>query len=304
MSHSFPQGHLEKKIKERIEFFYNRGSVLPSNKFYVGLWGQYLLEAIVRMKRDVSLGNSSFEHTNNAKAQVNQFEDTYVINNGEELDFQWTVNSITVPTVQAETKNVNAIDTIKNISFPLIANHEGTGLIKLDIVEDRQMGLYQFFNALTNTFFNSAAMKARNSFHKLGLYVIVINGDFIEEGIESFHPHEVPLQIFQFESIAFKGITNLRFEQKLEADIVKYTVTFEAPNLFQLSYQNFGSFTGLQDNTGDIQNFATDASGVGGNGSYNKNKFELDASELSSIGNTLEKDRFDEAVGLLNDPKS
>jgi hypothetical protein len=292
MGYKFAQGILHKKIKDRIEFFYNHASVLPSNRYYVGLWGQYMQEAVLKMEDDIFSNNSGVS-SNNLKIldrQLKDFKENYVVNEGSELDLQWTVSGITVPTVQAEIIEKTTLDTTKNINYPLIKNHGGVGEITLEITEDRQMGLYQYFNALTNTFFNRRTMTPRSSFQKLGLYIVVINGDFTNPSIiDNKHPHEVPLQIFQFPSIVFEGLKNVKFLQHENAEILKYTAIFKAPYIFQRSYQNFANFEGLEDLTTDSVNILTDDdTDVQGLGHYATSNFEIPASALKDVGNTLE----------------
>jgi len=235
-----------------INKFYEQSSVLPANKYFVGLWGDYV-EGAINMMRHKSEKNGVHSYFN---SMFGDFLSRHVSTKNQ-IDLDWTVEAVKVPTVQTKTVTDFNIDAVKSINYPLIVNHNGTGIVSLNIVEDKQMMLYHFFNSLMNNFFNPTVLKPRSSFQKMGIFVIVMNGVDITTStqqtkgrVKVTQSHDAaPLQIFEFNSAVIKNVGDISLTQDLPAKLIRYTVTFEVPNLFQSSFKT--TFKGLRDITTD-----------------------------------------------------
>lgn len=304
-------------MRERVKFFYDNASVLPINKYLVGFYGINVKEALDKMGRDATITNEAvYNKMIGNKELYNkhlaQFLTTHASSDKYEVELKWTAVNVSIPNVQAETVSDVNIDSVKNINYPLIKKHTNTGKIKIDIVENRTMTMYHFFNAIQNRFFYPKALRPRSSFQKLGMYIIVLGNDVVtkieKSGDNSYlsvdESSNVPLQVFEFNSIVPLGISEISLSQTIPTKKLEYNVTFEAPNLFQSSFKTISEFKGLRDNTSGrqflkVENENTDNGGISVGGEYatritkteaNKNEplktvFELTKEELITSSN-------------------
>lgn len=244
--------------QNRYTDFYNNASILPKHRYFVGLYGENVNQSLKKMADSV-VGNTLQKKLQ--KSALDRFIKNHAFytqggkyDGNAEVQLKWTVKNVSVPSVQTEIENNFTIDAVKTINYPLIKGQKSNGILKLDIVENRDMTMYHFFNALMNSFFNAQVLKAKSSFHKLGMYVCILNG---VEAPNNLNPESkeitdiYPLQIFEFNSIVPLGIGELNPSTSLQGEKLEYSVTFQAPNLFQSSFQTISDFNGLRDNSSD-----------------------------------------------------
>lgn len=265
----------------RIKNFYNYGSIHVPNKYVVGLFGesvngtiQYLSDYAVHdpllgVRKDVK-GVRLYSGILTRWLNIHCPDMTItqdVFSNGNVRDIVKNVNSVELlwacesikftPSVTPKVKKDMKMDTYKNITYPVIMGHEGPGDITLTITEDRTLMFYQFFNGLMNQFFDPLILKARSSFHKLGMYMIVMDGFSMPnlDGIpnerdetDKWVVEDVPMQVFEFNSIIPTSISPLDYSQASDKK-ASFTVTFSAPNMFQDPFKTTGNYRGLRDNT-------------------------------------------------------
>lgn len=313
MSNSL-SNYLDMSQEGRINKFYNQGSIHVPNKFVVGLWGEYITSALQYMSdytvHDPLLGVNKLVKNTRLYSGVltrwlqihspdTQLAPSNVFANGnvrdiiktvKAVELLWACQSIQFPsTVKPKVDNIK-IDTYKNISYPVITGHNGPGDVKLTIVEDRTLMFYQFFNAIMNQFFDPLILKARSSFHKMGMYIVSMDGfsmPYIQnDGSENFDERnkarwaveDVPLQVFEFNSVILTDIGDVSYSN----DSIKpatYTITIRCPNLFQDAFKTTSNFRGLANNTSDKRLLnGVDASGLikddNKNNMYNVGTFE------------------------------
>ncbi len=293
---------LNKTMKERIDEFYGNASIFRPNKFLVGFYGEYVRQAIEKLKSDAKFERSaSNQYTGNIKTSLgdtvyltalDRWLSKHYNSEDEQVELKWTCTDAELPSVQASVDNSYMIDSIKSIRHPLVKSAtDDVQQIKIGIMEDRNMMMYQFFNALMNRFYTPQILKPRSSFHKLGMYVAVLQEDFvIPHGVkENGTPRDKDLDavvshIFEFNSVVMAGIPTLNFNNKIDQPL-KYSLSFYAPNTFQGSFKT--SFKGLRNNSSDKQFL----SGVDGNGMdrtgqrYIKSNFEVSINDLRTTTN-------------------
>ena len=300
---------------QRIGNFFDHGSIHVPNKFVVGFWGSAVTGAIQYLS-DYA-GNDPFLGVNKRVKGLNLYTDILnrwlaihcpdlqrsseasgttgldrsTIKNISSVELLWACESVTFPgSVTPKIDSEMRMDTYKTIAYPVITGHSGPGEIQLTITEDRTMMFYQFFNAMMNQFFDPMILKPRSSFHKLGMYVIVIDGydtpnkygykrDYItkdDNGQDYFVVEDVPLQLFEFNSIVLSDIGTLKYGNSSDAKAATFNVTLKAPNLFQDAFKTTANLRGLANNTSDkelLKSSVNDTSSIV-NGGYNIGMFE------------------------------
>lgn len=279
---------LQSTQEQRVASFFNNASIHVPNKFVVGFWGDYVTSAIQYLS-DYSVTDPRLNVPKRVD-QINLYSDIlyrwlsihcpeYQQSNQSTsinprntikpitaVELLWACESITFPgSVSPKFNTEMTLDTYKTIPYPVITGHNGPGEVRLTITEDRTLMFYQFFNAMMNQFFDPLTMKPRNSFQKLGMYVIVIDGydtpnkygykrDYVtkdDNGNDYFVVQDVPLQVFEFNAVVLSDIGTLKYGNSSDAKSATFDVTLKAPNLFQDAFKTTGNFRGLEDNTSD-----------------------------------------------------
>lgn len=294
---------LYEEMNKRIELFYAEGSILTENKYIVGFYGENVSKAIKKMGTAASARLSEKEstpqfisRTNGVIIPANTYEKMFErwikafvpLPDRNEVELRWTATNVVIPTVKATTVKDFSMDSTKTIWYPMITGAQTTDKIIVTVVEERGMGMYQFFNALMNTFFTTKLLKPKSSFQKLAMYIIILNGEYIPVSGGGNTIMDLPLQIFEFNSIVPSGVSNLTFKQGETNEKISFTVEFEAPNIFQGSYAST-SVRGLMDNTTDEIFFdpTTDNGSLNAKGGYMDKVFTLDSlMDPHNIGDT------------------
>jgi len=299
--------NLNKPMKQRIDDFYGNSSVFRTNRFLVGFYGEYVRQAIKKLESDAKTEryNSNVFSGNQKLAfgehiylnALDRWKELHYNAEEEQVELKWTCESVTIPNTQVSIGNTKLLlDSVKSIKYPFITSGtDSIEKISINIIDTRDLMMYQFFNALLNRFFTPQILKPRSSFHKLGMYVAVLQEDFVKSGgikenteFRDADLDAVVKQIFEFNSIVIDGIPQLTFDQKGES-ILKYKINFSAPNTFQGSFKT--SFKGLRNNTSDRQflDLGVDQNTLLNNGtSYNRDNFEV-SSLLSQNNGVYEK---------------
>lgn len=279
---------------DRINDFYAYSSIYRPNKFLVGFYGEYVYQAIKKMESDsktMRSANNRYngkvkEFTENYKQDLGtdiynqaltRWKENHYFESDMQVELKWTCSNVTLPGIHSKIESKMMVDSIKSIEYPLVTGYGGVQQVSLEIIEDRNLMMYQFFNALMNRFFTPQILKPRSSMHKLGMYVAVLQEDLvIPQGVQengtSRHRdiNAVVSHIFEYNSIVIKGIPNLKFSNDSK-NILKYEIQFDVPNAFQGSFKT--SLKGLRDNTSDT---AFDANYMQKDGlDYNRNQFEI-----------------------------
>ncbi len=303
---------LNKTMEQRITEYYGGASVYRPNKFLVGLYGEYVGKAMKTMMADSKEERSpSARYNGNKKRMFNTdvydnaldaWYRKYYFPEDDQVELKWACADVTIPTVKSsyETKSVR-LDNHKSIKYPLLRSADSDGgEIKLTIVEDRNLMMYQFFNALHNQFYIPQILKPKSSFHKLGMYVAALQEDFVkatakkENGELRDHDLEsVVSQVFEFNSIAITGISDLQFKNDSK-EIMTFTVSFKAPNLFQGVFKT--SFKGLRNTGSDALYLASNVDAVmldPRTSEYKVNQFEITKKEMDAPGNGVYPDQWD-----------
>lgn len=272
---------LESSQEGRVRNFYQHGSIHVPNKYVVGLFGESV-NGTIQYLSDYAVHDPLLGKFKNVKGtrlysgiltrwlnihcpDMTITQDVFsngnvrdIVKNINAIELLWACESIKfTPSVTPKIKKDLKMDTFKNITYPIIMGHEGPGDVTITIIEDRTLMFYQFFNGLMNQFFDPLILKARSSFHKLGLYMIVMDGFALPnlEGIpderndtDHWVVEDVPLQVFEFNAIVPTSISPIDYS--LSADKkASFTVTFSCPNMFQDPFKTTGNYRGLRDYT-------------------------------------------------------
>lgn len=297
---------LEKTMESRIEEFYNKSTIFRGNKFLVGFYGEYVDQAIKKLQSDAEYERSSSNNYNgNIKSPIgtNTVTDTihktafekwtsnHYFKSDSQVELKWGCSDAKIPTVQPNVESELYLDSIKSIKYPMILDAGGLQQVTLEITEDRNLMFYQFFNALMNRFFTPQILKPRSSIQKLGMYIAVLQEDFVipqgitERGVQRDKDLDAVIsQIFEFNSIVPKGIPELSFNNDIKEPL-KYSIKFDVPNAFQGSFKT--NFKGLRNNTSDNQFIAGfDENAMDKKGQrYIKSNFEISNKSLMTNAN-------------------
>lgn len=300
---------LEKTMEQRITEYYGGASIYRPNKFLVGLYGEHVNKAINTLLADCETERSpSAQYNGNKKMSHNTqvyknalltWMSKYFNDEDNQVELKWTCSNVSIPTVKSniDPKAVR-LDNHKTIKYPLVKAADNSGEIKLTIVEDRNMMMFQFFNALQNQSYIPQIMKPKSTFHKLGMYVAALQEDFVlptttTEGgyVRDFDLDSVVSQVFEFNSITIIGLSGINFANDAK-DKLTYEVTFAAPNLFQGAFKT--SFKGLRNTGSDAEYLKSivDASMMTSASKYKIEQFELTKDELNSTGNGIYPDQW------------
>ena len=300
--------YLDSTQEGRIRKYYNNASIHVPNKFVVGFFGEYVKSALQYLADycvfDPLRGQQKrvYEyrlysgiltrwmgiHCPDVVVSQDMFSNGYVrdmVDKVTSVELLWACEDIKFkPSITPKIKKDMIIDTYKNIKYPIITGHDGPGEISLTINEDRTLMFYQFFNALMNQFFDPLVLKPRSSFHKLGMYMIVMDG-FSYPGLnasdsttdERGEPRkavvlESPLQVFEFNSVVMADISQINYGNTNEKKAT-FNVTLSAPNMFQDPFKTTGNYRGLKNNTSS--DVALDGGALSSDGfTYNKANLE------------------------------
>lgn len=289
-------GIMSLKHGDRISQVYNNGSIHVPNKYIVGLWGEAIRGAVqymsdyasidplktdsTKITNDVRIYSGILSrwiniHCPNISVSPASFSNGYgrdIINKIDTVELLWACEKISFPsTITPTFDDKMMLDTYKNVKYPIVTGHSGPGSITLTITEDRTLMFYQFFNAIMNQFFDPLILKARSSIHKMGIYIMSLDGfDFPgikentidERGLirgeddningVGYTISDVPLQVFEFNSVVLESVGNLSYEYGADKKAT-FEVKIKAPNLFQDAFKTMGNFRGMANNTSDTQ---------------------------------------------------
>lgn len=257
-----------------MDKFYSaaRGHLL--NKYHVGLWGEYVSEALRVMDRNsfadkYSLSTTkTFKDTGDAhwKAAFNNWCDLFYDRSSKVLNMYWACESATVQGNTAKTKDYSSIDTTKQMAYPLAIGDNGPKDLTLKIVDDPYMMWYQFFNALFNVQYSPLVLKARSTWHKINVAIDVYSEatTIQRSGTGQLATEKNPYitdislnQMFEFNSAVLLGSPNVNLSQVGDG-IYKFDVKFRYPNCFHGTFKTQLRY--LRDNTRDgTDQYALDA---------------------------------------------
>lgn len=262
----------EQNMTERINDFYGNASIFKNNMFFVGLWGEYVEAALEKMKnstnKDPFLNLSRSGQTKGVDtfgAALSRWEESHLNKDNGEVELKWTCSKIKIPTVESKTeKQEFSIDTIKPISYSLTQSYGGVGEVTLNITDNRNMMMWHFFNTLHNQFYDTQILKPKSSFHKVGMYCAILQGDTIsnanitnEFGTKNgYEINDVPAMVYEFNSANIIDVGGIEFSQE-NPGMFTFTVRIEVPNTFQGTFKTH--FRGLANNTSSTGYTATSA---------------------------------------------
>jgi hypothetical protein len=210
------------------------------------------------------------------------------------IELLWTCKSVTIPQPKAKITQEVSIDSMKGISYPLIQGVDPSISVKLQLIEDRKMMIYQFFNALQNQFFNTEFLRAKSSFQKLGIGIKTYHtGDYetdvgalvdrynqpvedednratVSNGTNN-KPSDVghdlvQSQRFEFNSIVIESLDDIKLTNDV-GSMLEYGISFRCPNPFQKEFSE-QMLQGIRNNT----SYSTLTKGT--NIEYNKSELE------------------------------
>ncbi len=233
-------------VKNRIDKFFSDASIYVPNKYSVVLYGQYVENAIKSLQ-DTIEGSANSELKNLNRVSFNKWKAVYYDTPGKFLDLRWACSSVSIPTITAETETDYNIDSTKSIRYPLIKGYKN-GPLTMRVTEDSKLLFYQFFNALTNQFFNPKVLKPNSSFQKLNIAI----GTFTAN--EKFNPEvknptsAAVAQVFEFNSAVLMDFGNVELNSVSNTKL-EYNIKFNVPNAFQSKFNS--SLESIRDNTTD-----------------------------------------------------
>jgi hypothetical protein len=287
---------LENSMKQRIDLFLANGSIFKPNKFFVGFYGPYVAETIAKLRQEsLEYGRTQAKLQKSTKISniaLNRWLTLHKDPQENVIDLRWACKDALIPHVRPKIRDAFNIDATKSIQYPLVESYGGMGVIKLTIKEDRNMMMYQFFNALTNRFFTPEFLKPRSSFQKLGMYIAVLQEDWVNPSYDTSAKKEngqardliledVVVHVYEFNSIVPAGMSDMKLTNQSPAKGMEFTIDFKAPNTFQGSFKT--TFKGLRDYTTDSEYLqALDPGTIDKYGNYNEAAFETDKSDITA----------------------
>ena len=295
---------LDQEQQHRVQAFYDNGSVFTKNKYIVGFYGPYVNSAIEYMKlmavKDRTNNNKTFKDTAIYKTSLDNWLSTFWDSTNRVLEMRWNCKSITLPTVKLDVeKSPHAFDAIKALQYPVVkgATH---GNITIDVVDERNMMWYQFFNTLKNRFFTPQVLKPRSSFQKLSMFAIALQDGVMdqkskdEHGLTRNNIDAYPAQVFEYNSIVPISSGDIKLEQQA-GSILEFSIEFMAPDTFQGTFNR--DFKGLADNTSDYRDRVTMGKDRYGKDAYNGSVFESPKSGLMAPPFIYPEDNKNDPLG-------
>lgn len=277
---------LDKTMKTNIDEFYDNASVYRTNKFFVGMFGEYVKLAVDKMEINSKSSNGNAKIIKGShiyEDAFNRWKGTFYstfehpitkIMQGQ-VDMRWACADVSVPHTASTISTENYIDSIKSIKYPIVKGVRDTGDVVINVRDDKNLMWYQFFNALNNCFYRAQILKPRSSFQKVSIYVAPIQEQFVKDPsvMENGKPRNstidsVVSQVFEFNSAVLKDISTMNLKNDSK-EILEYKVTFAVPNTFQGSFND--TYKGLADNTSS----GVDSRMLDTNGNYNDGEFTI-----------------------------
>lgn len=309
-------------MTERINDFYGKSSLFKNNMFYVGVWGDYVKSTLSEMEStsrvDPSMGGLDKKQSTKGvytfEAALSRWKKIYWHHANDEVELKWTCSAIQIPTVESKIDEGRAysIDAVKPIQYPLISDYGGMKTVTLTIVEDRNMMMWHFFNTLHNQFYNANVLKPKSSFHKLGVYCAVSQGDSLpnstldssekkdinlEDGtVRQDAITDVPMMVYEFNSAVVTNVESPQLSQENIGKVV-FKVTLQVPNTFQGTFKT--TFRGLSNNTSDSGGYAStsiiDNNGINRAG-YQGIKYANDGNDVLQQSNLQQASIFESDI--------
>lgn len=311
-------------MTERINEFYGKSTVFKNNMFFVGLWGQYVNSAIKQMeestKQDPFLNKSRGDQTKSIDiygAALQRWQESHWNRDNGEVELKWTCSKITIPTVESKTERAEfSIDTIKPITYSLIKDYGGVKTVRLTIVDNRHKMLWHFFNTLHNQFYDAQILKPKSSFHKLGMYCAVLQGDSLNTdkiapseisqgvsletgGVRSNTITDVPMMVYEFNSAVVTHVHGIEYVQDTPG-MFTFSVDIEVPNTFQGTFKT--QFRGLANNTtpgGYNRDAAVDSNAIS-NATYSGIRYREDSNGILRTTNLSTPSFFEDSIDTVS----
>lgn len=235
-----------------VNAFYDGGSVFVPNKYRVLLYGEYVPEALAYMKFKTGQAKSKERKTINA-ADFEFWKRNFVTDDWA-IDLKWACESVTnVSKIDADTDTSAVTTLIKDLKYST-PKAVKSNTVTLNIVEDRGMCFYSFFEALFNQFYSPFVLKPRSAFHKLNMLILVNNQTLVGP-----KKYEARYKIIsEYNSILMNGFPGLKLSQG-DKNILKYGISFYCPNPFESPFN---------DNLAGMRELCTDGDILDKKGNY------------------------------------
>ncbi|MCQ2123260.1 MAG: hypothetical protein MJZ25_03665 [Fibrobacter sp.] len=244
--------------------FYDNARGHLINKYHVGLWGDYVYEALRVMDRNSYADKYTLTNTKQFKqtgdlhinTAFKNWADLFYSKEARVLNMYWNANKVTMGSSTAKPTNLN-IDNTKTMMYPLILSDQGPKELKIHVVDDPYMMWYQFFNALYNVQFSPLVLKARSTWQKIVIAVDLYNDattttrsdNFKEASKGNQFTTDISLaQMFEFNSCVLTGAPQVNPSYD-ESNPFSFDVSFMFPNAFQGTCKQQLRY--LRDNTND-----------------------------------------------------
>lgn len=293
-----------RNINDSLNEFYSGSSIFVPNKFMVYLDGPYVTQAIKNLDAIVDGLSNEYEsdkinynrwrRLHVASRTVGSDQRYATISpsgdnrgsivtketNGQtvkakvekeyRINFLWSCQDINIPLPNIETDEMESrsmtLDPIKNLKYTMITNYSMNYNVSMGVLEEKGMVWGQFFNELSNLFYDAKILTPRDSIRKLRVVVDIIASRDMPSSSERTSEFEL-ISKFEFNSAVLASRDDLKFGNSIEEGM-KGSVTFKIPNPFQASYNHEES--GLQNRISD------DSCISRGQIAYNSDTFEGD----------------------------
>jgi hypothetical protein len=183
------------------------------------------------------------------------------------IDLKWACESVSdVSKVSADTQKDAVTTLIKDLKYATPKGVQGN-TVTINIVEDRGMCFYSFFEALFNQFYSPFVLKPRSAFHKLNMLILVNNQTLVtpkpnngdgewKEGSKIYKSNYKIIS--EYNSILMNGFPGLKLSQD-NKNILRYGISFYCPNPFESPFN---------DNLAGMREMCTDGDILDNQGHY------------------------------------
>lgn len=232
--------------------FYNNADAFITNKFHIGLSGEYVEKALtimeVNSKRDkYSLAQKKFKDSTPLAHRFNQWIKLHWNKNTRMLSMFWNCKSVTLPTPTITLEDLKGLDKYKTLNYKMAKSVESGQDIQLNIVDNQYLMWTQFFNSLFNAQIDPLVLKPASTFHKIKMNIEILGGQLATNNDGTINTTDLDVfQMYEYNSIVLKTAPVVNADNSQQT-MQGFTINFSCPNALNGTFKTMNR--GLMDNT-------------------------------------------------------
>lgn len=240
----------DKTSDSYITNFLKNADGFVANKFHVGFRGEYVEKALKVM--EINASGDKYTHApklfHSTAATAQRFKEWLGLfwnPTSRMLSMFWNCSKVTLPRPTLEMLPMNCMDSLKSINFELPKKIQ-SGTVNLEIVDNKHLMWFNFFNALFNCQISPLVLKPKSGFHKIDMNVEVLNENIDLSGSKINTTDLDVIHMSEYNSIVLKQAPVVSPDNASTA-LYTFSVEFSVPNTLNGTFKR--SDRGLKDNT-------------------------------------------------------